>query len=193
MSHSVNVPGELESLLFFSFFNHYAPIGQANWCNMTFTAGNLFPSHSSIGWPESSHHWDSNLGPQLERRTTYQLSYSCPLINLKVTVTWKQRKYKDMFHLSHWLTFEDYLMYCLRSVYGNIYRGHMIVYRIIQKIGETIFKRSQIYWTIEELSPKNKSPGCGHVTLRCQLTFEGYITSNILLKRIGRYILKEIS
>ncbi len=29
--------------------NHYAPISQANWCNMTFTAGNLFPSHTCIG------------------------------------------------------------------------------------------------------------------------------------------------
>ncbi len=26
------------------FLNHYAPVSQANWCNMTFTAGNLFPS-----------------------------------------------------------------------------------------------------------------------------------------------------
>ncbi len=42
------------------FFNHYAPGSQAmdvvyylhdqaNWSNMTFTAGNLFPSHSCIG------------------------------------------------------------------------------------------------------------------------------------------------
>ncbi len=35
---------------FFSYFflvkkNHYVPVSQANWCNMTFTAGNLFPSH----------------------------------------------------------------------------------------------------------------------------------------------------
>ncbi len=29
--------------------NHYVPVSQANWCNMTFTAGNLFPSHSCIG------------------------------------------------------------------------------------------------------------------------------------------------
>ncbi len=34
--------------------NHYAPVCQANWCNMTFTAGNLVPSQSCIGWPESS-------------------------------------------------------------------------------------------------------------------------------------------
>ncbi len=44
----------------FFFLNHYAPVRQANWCNMTFTAGNLFPSHSCIVWPESSPHWDSN-------------------------------------------------------------------------------------------------------------------------------------
>ncbi len=47
---------------------------------MTFTAGNLFPSHSCIGWPKSSPHWDSNLGPQLERQMTYQLSYPSPLL-----------------------------------------------------------------------------------------------------------------
>ncbi len=40
-----------------------------------FTAGNLFPSHSCIGWPESSPHWELNLGLQIERQTTYQLSY----------------------------------------------------------------------------------------------------------------------
>ncbi len=45
---------------------------------MTFTAGNLFPSHSCIGWSDSSPHWDLNLGPQIERRTTYQLSYCSP-------------------------------------------------------------------------------------------------------------------
>ncbi len=33
---------------------HYALVSQANWCNMTFTLGNLFPSHSFIGWPELS-------------------------------------------------------------------------------------------------------------------------------------------
>ncbi len=34
--------------------NHYAPVSQTNWCNMTFTGGNLFPSHTCIGWPELS-------------------------------------------------------------------------------------------------------------------------------------------
>ncbi len=36
-------------LFFFLLFkkNSYAPVSQANWCNITFTAGNLFPSHSS--------------------------------------------------------------------------------------------------------------------------------------------------
>ncbi len=33
---------------FFLIENHYSPISQANWCNMTFTAGNLLPSHSCI-------------------------------------------------------------------------------------------------------------------------------------------------
>ncbi len=57
------------------FFNHYAPVSQANLCNITFTAGNLFPSHWCIGWPKSSPHWDLNPDPQLERQTTYQLSF----------------------------------------------------------------------------------------------------------------------
>ncbi len=46
---------------------------------MTFTAGNLFPSHTGIGWPEFSPYRDSNPGPQHERRTTYHLSYPSPL------------------------------------------------------------------------------------------------------------------
>ncbi len=33
----------------FSLKNHNAPVSQANRCNMTFTAGNLFTSHSCIG------------------------------------------------------------------------------------------------------------------------------------------------
>ncbi len=55
------------------FLNHYAPVTQANWCNITFTVGNLFPYHSCIGWPESSPPQDSNPGPQPERWKTYQL------------------------------------------------------------------------------------------------------------------------
>ncbi len=43
-------PGSLTDLLILFFRkNHYAPASQANWCNMTFTAGNLFSSHSCIG------------------------------------------------------------------------------------------------------------------------------------------------
>ncbi len=34
--------------------------------------------HSCIGWRESSPHWDSNSGPQIERQTTHQLSYPPP-------------------------------------------------------------------------------------------------------------------
>ncbi len=63
------------NLYFFFLENHDAPVSQANQCNMTFTAGNLVLSHSCIGWPKSRLHWDSNLGPRIERRTTYQLSY----------------------------------------------------------------------------------------------------------------------
>ncbi len=47
---------------------------------MTFTAGNLFPSHSCIGWPESSPTGIRTLVLQLERQTIYQLSYPCPHI-----------------------------------------------------------------------------------------------------------------
>ncbi len=35
--------------IFFFFLNHYVPVSQANWCNMTFNAGNLFSSHSCTG------------------------------------------------------------------------------------------------------------------------------------------------
>ncbi len=56
---------------FLSFFKyHYVPVNQANWCNMTFTVGNL-----SREWPESSPHQDSILGPQHERWMANQLSY----------------------------------------------------------------------------------------------------------------------
>ncbi len=42
---------------------------------MTFTAGNLFPTRSCFGGPESSPRQDSNPGIQHEKRTNYQLSY----------------------------------------------------------------------------------------------------------------------
>ncbi len=46
----------------FCFFKHYMPVSQANWCNMTFKAGNLFPSHSCIDVARvKPPHWDSNL------------------------------------------------------------------------------------------------------------------------------------
>ncbi len=49
---------------FFFFLNHYALVSQANRCNMTFTAGNLLPSHSCVRWPKSSPHQD--LKPRLK-------------------------------------------------------------------------------------------------------------------------------
>ncbi len=64
---------------FFLNKNYYVPFSQAIWCN-DFTAGNLFPSHSCIVWPESSLHQDSNPGPQHERWMTYQFSYPSHLI-----------------------------------------------------------------------------------------------------------------
>ncbi len=69
-------------IFIFIFFKSLC--SQANWCNMTFTAGNLFPSHSCIGWPESSPHRDLNPGPQNERQTAYQLSYPSPLMFITV-------------------------------------------------------------------------------------------------------------
>ncbi len=47
---------------------------------MTFTYGNLFPSHSCIVLPESSPNWNSNPCPQHERQTIYQLSYPSPTL-----------------------------------------------------------------------------------------------------------------
>ncbi len=77
---------EFTNMCFFFKINHYALVSQANWCNMTFTADNLFPSHSCTGWPESRSHQDLNMGPQIERRMTYHLSYPSPLIyNLNPT------------------------------------------------------------------------------------------------------------
>ncbi len=57
---------------FLNFFlkkNHYVPVSQANWSNVTsfFTDDNLFLYHSCIGWSESSPHQDLNPRPQIER------------------------------------------------------------------------------------------------------------------------------
>ncbi len=96
--------------LFFCFLiNHYAPVSQANWCNMTFTAGNLFPSHSCIGWPKSSPHWDLNPGPQIEKRTTYQLSYRSPffIINI-VRFCISLFHYTNNFYYYHYLYSQTY-------------------------------------------------------------------------------------
>ncbi len=44
--------GKIKCIIIIFFIyrkNHYAPVSQANWCNLTFTAGNFFPSHSCIG------------------------------------------------------------------------------------------------------------------------------------------------
>ncbi len=51
---------------------------QANWCYMTFTVGNLFPSHSCIGVTGVKPPPGSNAGPQSERQMTYQLSNPSP-------------------------------------------------------------------------------------------------------------------
>ncbi len=53
---------------------------------MTFTADNLSPSHVCIGVTHVNPppHWDSNLDPQHERWTTYQLSYPSPLLVARI-------------------------------------------------------------------------------------------------------------
>ncbi len=40
--------------------NHYASVSQASWCNMTFTAGNIFTSHSCICVTRVKPHRDLN-------------------------------------------------------------------------------------------------------------------------------------
>ncbi len=42
------------------------------------------PLIHALVWSESSSHWNSNSGPQHERRTTYQLSYPSPSSVLKI-------------------------------------------------------------------------------------------------------------
>ncbi len=94
-------------LIFFFFFkfkfflleNHYAAVSQANWCNMIFTAGNLFPSHSCIGWPESSPHQDLNPCPQIERRTTYQLSYPSTIMSFIHALLLYNWYYESILHM----------------------------------------------------------------------------------------------
>ncbi len=63
------------------FMHQSVKITDAIWL---FTADNLFHSHSSIGQSESTPHWDSNRCPHLDRRTTYQLSYPSPFIDIVI-------------------------------------------------------------------------------------------------------------
>ncbi len=58
-------------LFFFVFFNHHAPVSQANWCNKTLTNGNLFHSQSCIGVTRVKPPRDSNPRPQYERQMTH--------------------------------------------------------------------------------------------------------------------------
>ncbi len=82
---------------FNSFFNHYAPVSQANWSNMTFTAGNLFPSHSCIGWSESSLHWDLNPCPEIESLPRLRLD----VYKVRLLTCWIVFRYHIQFqHLS---------------------------------------------------------------------------------------------
>ncbi len=75
-----NLKKKIFKFIYLKKKNHYAPASQANWCNMTFTVGNLLPSHSCIGWPKSSTVQDLNQGPQHEKWITYQLSYLYPFL-----------------------------------------------------------------------------------------------------------------
>ncbi len=80
-SLSLLLPGLTNKPVFLCFLRRKKIImhpSQANWCNMTFTAGNLFQSHSCIGVTQVTPPQDSNPDPQHKRWMTYQMSYPCP-------------------------------------------------------------------------------------------------------------------
>ncbi len=106
---------------------HYAPVSQANWCNMTFTASNLFPSHSCFGWPKSSPHCDSNPGPHHERQMTYQLSYPSHILCI-LTVQESWQKVVLCFQIDNNLR-----MYCKDEQYisKNVYCHAYLVMRLL--------------------------------------------------------------
>ncbi len=88
------------------FLNHYTQIGQANWCNITFTADNLFHSHSCIGWPKSSPDCDSNPYPDWEVDNLPTELFLTPNKGFNVCYT-----ALDKWHQYDWLTHQVTLIY----------------------------------------------------------------------------------
>ncbi len=62
----------------------YQSINLLNWCNMTFTADNLFPSHSCIGWQSQAPTGIRPRVPSLRGGwlTNWAIPPLCPLIML---------------------------------------------------------------------------------------------------------------
>ncbi len=75
---------------FCGFLNHYAPVSQANWYNVTLQLIISSLLIHALVWPQSSPHQDSNPGPRHERQMTYQLSYPSLLtVNLRYLMKWR--------------------------------------------------------------------------------------------------------
>ncbi len=121
---------------FFFFFNYYAPVSQANWCNMTFTAGNLFPSHLCIGWPKSSPHQNSNPGPKIERQMTYPLCYPSPLVAQSYVAMSYNIKRLQLMQTENWhgQLFYLYSLAPLNSTVSNVLLT--ILYMILMTVIE---------------------------------------------------------
>ncbi len=74
----------MDFIFFFDFFfffsrflNEYASVCQANLCNMAFTTGNLFPSHSWIGVTQVK--YAPGIEPMPPRWAVYDLPTELPL------------------------------------------------------------------------------------------------------------------
>ncbi len=60
---------------------HYAPVSQANWCNMTFTAGNLFTSHSCIDVTQVKPEPGFKPGPSMRGGQLTKRAIPAPIVN----------------------------------------------------------------------------------------------------------------
>ncbi len=130
--------------VFWVFFskNHYAPVSQANWLNMNFTTGNLFISHSCIGWPEPSP-WIQTWVPRLKRR---QLTNWAILPPWWQTVTWNGS-------LAHkWISecFNIWLRYgYIRKIFfieQDIYFTHTMWF--VKVSGDHHYFRKEVGWRL---------------------------------------------
>ncbi len=90
------------------------------------TAGNLFPSHSCIGWHKSSPHRYLNAGLQIERWMTYQLSYPSPLLLLLIATVGKKWCHHDrdaLFCMLFWAGYSSFFMQLLMPKYCTDNQG----------------------------------------------------------------------